>query len=258
MGGEARTGFGESMLLARKCQSQKDRRPDDSGVYDTQRALYVKTRDDRSVVRRPFQLAWRLVDVTRATLLSERGRGEDQVDAQARVATEGHHPVVPPRIRFLGLFEQPEAIREPGAQQRLQRRAFGRAHVYRTFPGFGVVHVAVFRRDVEIAQHDEVRMARPFRSDVLTQRVEPAQLVGKLVRADRLAVRHVDVDDAQAPERSRQHAPLFVIEARNARDDVGGGIAAEDGDAVVSALSAERGIPAEGLQVGCGKIGIAG
>ena len=57
-------------------------------------------------------------------------------------------------------------------------------------------------------------------------------------------------------ERGREHATLFVVEARNARDDVGGGVAAEDGDAVVGALAAERGIPAEGLQVGRGKIGI--
>ena len=93
MDGEARAGFGRVYALGPKVPEPKRPAPRKSGVCHPRQTLYVKTRDDRSVVRRPFQLAWRLVDVTRATLLSERVRGEYQVDAQARIATECHHPV---------------------------------------------------------------------------------------------------------------------------------------------------------------------
>src|SRR5690349_15606699 len=72
--------------------------------------LLGEGREDRRVVRGPLELARRLVDTGRGAARGERVGEEYLVDAQAGIAPERHHPVVPPGIDLLRLLEQPEAV----------------------------------------------------------------------------------------------------------------------------------------------------
>ncbi len=70
----------------------------------------------------------------------------------------------------------------------------------------------------------------------------PVELVPVFLRTDRLAVRHVEVDDPDARDGRRDHALLFVREVGQRRHDVvhgAGAIAHDQRDAVVRALSGE-------------------
>src|SRR6185436_7307504 len=108
--------------------------------------------DYRSMVRGPLQCAGALVDPCGPALRGELLRQQDEVDAQAPAALERIQAVIPPREFLLGLLEQPERIGEAGIEQLAERRALGRRDVNAAFPSLRVVHVAVLRRYVEVAE----------------------------------------------------------------------------------------------------------
>ena len=78
------------------------------------------------------------------------------VDAQAPVFLKAQHPVVPPRIAFLGLLEQAKGIVQAQPQQRLEVVALFGGVVNAFCEPHRVVAVAVFRRDVEVAHHQKL------------------------------------------------------------------------------------------------------
>jgi len=88
-----------------------------------------------------------------------------------------------------------------------------------------------------------------FGRDVPAQCRKPAQLVLELVRAHRLSVRYVDVDDAYAANRRREHALLLVLEAGDAGDHVPQRLFRKDRHAVVGALPAERHVQSQRLDL---------
>lgn len=65
------------------------------------------------MIRRPLQLARRLVDGAGAAGPGQRRRKQNVVDAQAAIEAEAHLPVIPPRVDLRRLFEQAEGIGQP-------------------------------------------------------------------------------------------------------------------------------------------------
>jgi hypothetical protein len=91
---------------------------------------------------------------------------------------------------------------------------------------------------------------------VLRHRVAPPELVAILVRVDRLAVRHVRGDDADAIDGGGDEALLLVDETFDAHGDVGHGetVPREDRDAVVRLLSGVVRRVAGGVECGHRKL----
>src|SRR5258705_9041336 len=67
-----------------------------------------KFRDHGCVVGGPFEFARGLVNRGGGATLRHFSRDQDMVDAQAGIAPEAEHPVVPPGINLLRLLEQAE------------------------------------------------------------------------------------------------------------------------------------------------------
>ena len=113
----------------------------------------VETRDDRRVIRRAFAAARFDVDAA-----AHAGAAAVPVCARMRsmrspwLRRNAACAVVPPAEGAFGLLEMPERIHAARAPaMRCERRAFLGAHVHATDPRSRIVHVAVFRRDVEVA-----------------------------------------------------------------------------------------------------------
>src|SRR5690606_41835457 len=85
-----------------------------------------------------------------------------------------------------------------------------------------VVHTAVAERDVEVTQHDHPRVRLQLAGDPVVHGVQPAQLVRVLLRADVLAIDHVQVDHAHPADGRGYDAFLLVAERRYADLDVRG------------------------------------
>ncbi|MNS46147.1 hypothetical protein D3C72_786320 [compost metagenome] len=176
------------------------------------------------------------------------------VDAQARVAAEAHHPVVPPGEHLLRLFEQAERIDEAHRDQRLEGVAFlGRDQVL-ALPLGRIVHVAVFRGDVEIAEQRQLGVARHFLAQPAGDGLEPVELVDELVRIERLAVREVGADQAHIAVGGGHHALLGVLVAGDVAHHVcghrHGAVAGDDRHAVVGLLARVDAMEAGRLEFG--------
>jgi len=204
----------------------------------------------RRVVRGALQAARFLVHHAAAAGRAQRRRHQQVVDAQAEVAAEGHHAVVPPRERALGLLEEAEGVDQAEVLQRAEGGAFGRRDVDLVFPvGVGV---AVFGGDVEVAGQHQVLVRLEFFAQPVGERGEPAQLVLELVRAHRLAVWEVAAHDAHTIDGGGDDALLLVLEAGDVAHHAGlvDRLRAQDGDAVVGLLADEDGVVAGGLELG--------
>src|SRR5512145_514912 len=103
--------------------------------------------------------------------------GENVVDPQTHVALELVHPVVPPGERLLGLIEQPEAVLQAEVEQAAKRRTFLLAAQDLACPELRVVHVAVLRRDVVVAEDDELRVSGELPAQPVGERAQPSELV---------------------------------------------------------------------------------
>ena len=135
---------------------------------------------------------------------------------------------------------------------RAERRALLGTHVHAAHPRRRIVHVAILGRDVEIAEHHEVGDALAPRSS--SQRVSASshlQLVGEFLGARRLAVRHVQVDDAEIAAASgrREHAARRIVEVGDVAHDVGHRVTRQQRDAVVGFLAAEDAVVSRGREL---------
>src|SRR5690606_35060946 len=84
---------------------------------------------------------------------------QGQVDAQAEVAAERGHPVVPPAEDPTLVVQQAVAVVQAHAEQVAQGGALGgRSQDVVLVPYRRIVHVAFVRRDVEVAQHHQLRV----------------------------------------------------------------------------------------------------
>ena len=76
------------------------------------------------MIRRPLQLARPFVDPAGGAFGGQGRREQDMVDAQAKVATERGHAVIPPGVDALLLFEETEGIGQAQANQFLESGPF--------------------------------------------------------------------------------------------------------------------------------------
>src|SRR5258706_14213773 len=109
------------------------------------------------MVRWTLQSPWLDVDRRCATTQGELGADQDMVDAQAEVALETVHSVVPPGERFLPLGKHPEAVFQSHSKELPKGFPFPGAAQDLTFPELRVVNVLIGRGDVVVAQHREAR-----------------------------------------------------------------------------------------------------
>src|SRR5690348_4864812 len=104
------------------------------------------------MIRRARQPARLHVYRARAASQSEPGAEQDVIDAQAEIAPERVHAVVPPGERFLVLAEHPEAVFQSQGENIPERLALPRAAQDLAFPFLWIVHVLVGGRDVVVAE----------------------------------------------------------------------------------------------------------
>ena len=136
-------------------------------------------------------------------------------------------------------------------QQFVQRGAFGgRGQNAVIVPHHRIVHVAVIGRDVEIAEHHQLRVTLHLLAHPVGHRVQPAQFVIVLLAAHGLAVDHIQIDDAHAAHGGGQHALLLIGKAGYAALHLGDFGFAENGYAVVGFLAVEHHVVAGGLDLG--------
>ena len=79
-------------------------------------------------------------------------------------------------------------------------------------PGLRVMHVAVIRGNVEVAQYNQPRVLFEFHPDMVGHLLQPVQLVGELLAANLLAVDHIQVQHADTANGGAQDASLRVLE----------------------------------------------
>ena len=88
--------------------------------------------------------------------LGDGARPEHEVDAHAAVLVEVAGAVVPVAVEPIGVgVHAPEQVFHAPLLELRDGFAFGRRHVRRADELRRVPHVAVFGRDVEVAEHDE-------------------------------------------------------------------------------------------------------
>src|SRR4051812_32710163 len=103
-----------------------------------------------------------------------------------------------------------EGIGEPKFPDVLKRAAFRVAEENAVLPEPRIVHVALFRRDIEIAAKQNIGSWIASLIEQLPQTLHPAQLELVFIRSDRLTVGNVNVDDANAGHVSHQKARLTL------------------------------------------------
>ena len=83
--------------------------------------IEVEFSDHRGVIGRTFQPARSLIHPAGRAGPRQHRAGENVVDAQAEVATEGGGTVIPPTETVFFLREQPERVAKPQIQQAPER-----------------------------------------------------------------------------------------------------------------------------------------
>ncbi len=134
-------------------------------------------------------------------------------------------------------------------QQPAEGGALGRGEEHLPLEALGAPHVDGLGGDVEVPQHHRRGVLLEHPTEPTGEGLEPALLVVELRRVQGLAVGHVEVDDAHPVHGGRDHPPLLVLEAGDARLHVLRLVTAEDGDPVVGALAGEDGVVAGGLEL---------
>ena len=210
------------------------------------------------MVARAFIFARGLVDGAGRNQRPERVADQDMVNSKPAIATEGHFPVVPPGVAFLGLLKQAEGITEAQIKQRLKVLALLAGVMNGLAQGHRVVAVAVVGGDVEVAQQHQIGVCQQFPAHPVAQAIEPFHLVGKLLSARLLAIDKIAVDQAYLTTRQlavrniqggSDHARLLVVEACNVFHDVACRRAAQNGDAVIGFLAKHRALVARILKL---------
>ena len=166
--------------------------------------------------------------------------------------------VVPPAEAAFGLVETPEQVDEARVGDPLQGRTLFGADMYAARPFDRVVHIAVFRGDVEVTEHDQVLAPTEIAAEPVRQGSQPAELVGELVAAECLAVRYIEIEHREPCRLDRKHAALLVREPRQLGGEHGDRFARQHRDAVVGALASMDAVVAERRQIGGRKIRIGG
>src|SRR5258706_25264 len=166
------------------------------------------------------------------------------VDAQPETAPEGIHSVVPPGEGFLRRSKPPETVLEAEGKEAAKSFALFGAAQHLPLPGPRIVDILVRWSDVVVAQDRQTRMTPQLVLQPVPEGGEPFQLVPEFFRGQGLAVGDIRRYDAKgvpaAPQRSRDHALLFIRETWNSVGDERCRELGQYRDAVVGLLSRPR------------------
>ena len=109
------------------------------------------------------------------------------------------------------------------------------------------MHVSVFRGDVEVSGQNQLRVLGQLFAKPGFQRRQPGQFVRIFLAADRLPVRNVGADDADAIYCCSDQAFLRIRKMWVAVGDIGRRLTRQQGDAVVGFLPGENNLIASRL-----------
>jgi hypothetical protein len=146
-------------------------------------------------------LARGFVDHAGTDLFHQRRGHQDVVNAQSAVALERKFAVVPPRVTFGGLLEQPESIVQPQVEQGFEVGTFLVGAMDGAGQGNGVPHIQVVPGDVEVTHEHQFVVAAELVLDEGLQSVKPRHFVDKLVAVWRLAIGEIRTHDTHTLHR---------------------------------------------------------
>src|SRR5262245_49675899 len=102
------------------------------------------------MIRWPVHAAHFTIHPNLAHAGGDRSRDEEVVQAKPPVATKPAQPVIPPGVNTRVLRFHPHRIMKPPAQKGTKLFALRLAAQDLAAPSFGVVHVSIFGRDIEV------------------------------------------------------------------------------------------------------------
>src|SRR5205085_7320257 len=200
--------------------------------------LSFELRDDRRVIRWSLPTARFFVDPSFGATLGERRRDPDVIDAKTGVAAKTGRAIVPPRILTARRDVLAERINEAPSFNFGECALFRFAKKYAPAPELRVVHVAVFRCDVEVAAQQHLVVCPMMLVEELAQSPQPREFELILLRPDRLPVRHIDVDHTHAADCAREQTRVRrLFPVAEAALHIRHGQTRDDGHAVVSRLA---------------------
>jgi len=137
-------------------------------------------------------------------------------------------------------------IHQPPLFDYAQSVAFGLAKKHSTLPENRVVHIARFRRNIEVAAKNEPLVCQTALIEIPPKASKPRQLVAEFLRADFRAVWDIYINYPYRPYHYVQETTLCVAPClRKAATRIDDRMKRENGDAVVSWLSPRHGLISE-------------
>src|SRR5258708_30987500 len=110
------------------------------------------------------------------------------IDTKFQVAAKAAGTIIPPRVMTIFLSVQTKGIRKSPVFDMLQGCTLRLAEEYAVLPQARVVHVALFRRHIEIAAEQYRRFTVIVLIEELAQPAHPLKFELILFRADNLAI----------------------------------------------------------------------
>jgi hypothetical protein len=160
--------------LARPDTARDQRRPRSSSVRGASVAITGAWSEGRSSLRGALSM-------TQAPAgRRKRRRQQDVVDAQAAIEAEAHLPVIPPRVELGRLLEQAEGIGQAEVDKLAEGGALRFAAQDLVLPRHRVMHVAILRRDVVVAQQRQSREALQFAAQMVASAASQRSLYSYL------------------------------------------------------------------------------
>src|SRR6476646_1495180 len=160
-----------------------------------------------------FEFARRNVDGASDRSIIQGGSQVVVVNSPTAIALKGARTVVPPAKVAALLGKLAKHIGKAQLQDCLQScpLVVGGHNVF--LATLGVVDVAVFQGNVEVATNQNLRLLASLaaqRLKILTQDLQPTQFVNVLVAPNFGAVGHIQVHDADAIQHSRNYSFLLI------------------------------------------------
>ena len=116
---------------------------------------------------------------------------------RALVLLEGAGLIVPERVTMRLVVAGAEGIGQPEIEERLEMGAGLGPEQGVVHPRIRIVDVLRRRDHVEVAGDDQVLLVGEQRFDALLEPGHPGELVDELLGAEGIAVRQIDIDEAE-------------------------------------------------------------
>src|SRR5207249_10379096 len=135
---------------------------------------------------------------------------QDRVDAQSAIFLKRQHPIIPPTEKTAFGMMNAKRITQTDLSEGAKSGAFLLGTHNGTAPKAGIMHITIFRRDIEIAAYNHLGKRFLRLHDAIAQLNEPLQFVMERRRTDSLSVWRVNGKYAQVIDRGCNHTGLRV------------------------------------------------